>query len=250
MAMTQYQLLQGYSGNQTLIMLANPTISGLTITSPSSPQAVGVALTCIFTFTNAGGDGVITFTLKNQAGATFGTVNVDSPAGSQRSGSIPFTMPSGDTILTVTSNYGGSASKTIQSIVLVGTNLSLGFSPSSPTPGATVTASGYLSRSDNSQNYSGVSGVTIQLLTSAGSLVASGTTTSTGGYSISFTAPSSAGSYVYKTYFAGSGLLSASLAEGGFSTPGVAVDLTPLLWIGIGIAALYVATDGGKKSPF
>lgn len=244
--MTQYQLLQGYSPNQTLVVLANPAVSGLAITSPSSPQTPGTALTCVFTFTNTGGDGTITFTLKNQLGATYGTVNVSSAAGTNGSGSIPFTMPTADVTLTVTSNFGGTASKAIQALLLVGTNLSLSFSPASATPRAPVTASGYLSRQDNPQNYTGVSGVTVQLLTSTGALIASGTTTSTGGYSIPFTAPATAGSYVYKAYFAGSGLLSASLAEGGLGVIG-AVDYGVLPWLILGGIALVVLTDGGKK---
>ena len=214
--MVQYQLLQGYSPLTPLTVTSYPAVSNLTITGPSSPQPAGAALQCVFTFSNVGGgDGVITFTLKNQAGATLGTVNISVAAGQGvTSGQIPFTMPSADITLTVTSNYGGSASKTIVATIQVGTTLTLDLSPSTVKVGETVTASGYLSRNDNPQNYVGVSGVTVQLLKSDNTVVASGTTTATGGYSISFTAPSTAGSYSYKTYFAGSGLLASA-----FSTP-------------------------------
>jgi hypothetical protein len=246
--MTQYQLLQGYSSNQTLVVLANPSIGNISITGPSSPQQAGTALACTFTYLNSGGDGTTVFTLKDQLGATLSSGTFTTPAGSGQA-TLNFTMPSQDTTLTLTSNWGGSATRLIQKLLQVNTTLTLAFSPSSVAPGDTVNASGYLSRQDNSQNYSGISGVTVQLLTSAGSLVASGTTTSTGGYSIPFTAPSTAGSYVYKVYFAGSGILSASLAEGTLNT-GVGADLTPLLWLFIGGVALYFATDGGKKSPF
>lgn len=212
--MVQYQLLQGYSALTPLTVTAYPVVGNLAITGPSSPQLSGAALQCTFTFINTGGDGSTVFTLKKQDGSTLGTQTLATPAGASLSGVIPFTMPAADITLTLTSNYGGSATKTIVVTIEVLTTLTLGLSPTTAKTGATVTASGSLSRNDNPTNYVGVSGVAVQLLKSDNTLVASGTTTTTGGYSISFTAPATAGSYSYKTYFAGSGLLASA-----FSTP-------------------------------
>lgn len=244
--MVKYQLLQGYSPLAPLTVTSYPAVQNLTIIGPSSPQLAGAALSCGFTFSNVGGgDGTIIFTLKNQAGATLGTVNISVAAGQGvTSGAIPFTMPSADITLTLTSNYGGSVSATIEVTLQIGTTLTLGLSPSTAKVGGTVTASGYLSRNDNPQNYVGVNGVTVQLLKSDNTLVASGTTTSTGGYSISFTAPSTAGSYSYKTYFAGSGLLASA-----FSTPrsiGVGIYDAVRSWFGaipILVGAILVKTS-------
>jgi hypothetical protein len=241
---TQFQLLQGYSANQTLVVLSNPIIGNMGITGPSSPQVAGTALTCSFTYLNSGGDGTTVFTLKDQLGATLSSGTFSTPAGSGQA-NLNFTMPNQDTTLTLTSSWGGSATRVLQKLLAVVTNISIGLSPSSVAPGGVVTASGYLSRADNSQNYSGVAGVTIQLLDSSNALIGSGTTTSTGGYAIAFNAPATAGSYVYKAYFAGSGILSASYGQAGFVV-GAAGDMTGLIIIG-GLAALFLLFGSKKK---
>ena len=247
--MTQYQLLNSYSAVVSLVVTNYPLVGGLTITGPASPQIKDEPLACVFTFNNTGGgDGTILFTLKNQAGGTLGTVNVLVGAGQvSATGSIAFTMPNSDIILTVTSNYGGTASKTIVVVLEIGTTLTLSLSPSPVKVGDTVTASGYLSRNDNPQNYSGVSGATVRLLKSDNTLIASGTAGATGGYSITFPAPATAGTYSYKSYFPGSAVLSASLSNAvGFTLEG-AVDPGILPWIILGGIALVLLSDEKRK---
>ena len=94
--MTQFQLSPGASSTQTLTVTNYPSIGSINITGPSSPQVYQAALTCGFTYLNNGGDGTTIFTLKDQLGATLGSINVATPPG-VGSGTINFTMPAQDT---------------------------------------------------------------------------------------------------------------------------------------------------------
>jgi len=226
--MTQYQLSPGASPNTNLVVTAFQVIGNLGITGPSSPQQAGAALTCTYTYLNSGGDGTTIFTLKDQLGATLATQTLTTPAGSGSS-SMNFTMPVQDTTLTLTSNYGGSATRLIKVLKLVNTTITLTLTPTSPKVNDPVTASGVLSRNDNPANYSGVSGVTVQLLDSNNAVVASATTNSTGVYSIPFTAPATAGTYVYHAYFAGSGILASALSRSRAINFGALSPLVPIL---------------------
>lgn len=224
------------SPNQNLVVTAYQVITNLNMTGPSSPQAPGAVLTVPYTYLNSGGDGDTTFTLKDELGATLATQTRATPAGSG-SGSLTFTMLNKDTTLTLTTNYGGSASRVIQVLRAVSTTLSLMLTPTNPRVSTPVVASGVLSRNDDPANYNGVASVTVQLLDSAGAVVGTGTTTSTGGYSITFNAPPTPGTYTYHTYFAGSGLLSSALSRsltlnfgGGALLPLAALTATAL-WV-------------------
>ena len=246
--MTQYQLLGVTSGTQQLTTLAPPSVVNLSVTWPASPQIPGTGISVSFTFKNAGGPGTVTFTLKNQAGATLGTVGVFVSEGSTPtySGSIAsFPMPTADVTLTLTSNYGGSASATIQALIKVVTSLTLALSPSSIPVNGVVSVSGKLSRAD--AGTTGIGSQTINVYdTATGVTIATASTDSAGNFSSSFTAPATAGTYSYTASYVGSGLLSASLSNTvGFTLEG-AVDPGILPWLILGGIALVLLS--GEKS--
>jgi hypothetical protein len=243
--MTQYQLLGKTSPTRSVIVLAYPSIISLAATWPTSPQIPGVSLSVVFSFKNAGGSGVVTFTLKN--GATIlGTVNLSVAEGTvTQNGSIAFTMPSADASLSLTSNYGGSISATIQALIKVATSLTLTL-PASVAPNTPVSASGKLSRDD--AGTTGIGAQTINVYnTATGLTVAVASTDSAGNFDAEFTAPATAGTYSYAASYGGSGLLSASLSNvAGFILEGT-VDYGILPWLILGGVALVVFASGKKS---
>lgn len=244
--MTQYQLLGVTSSSQQVVVLAFPSIISLTPNWPTSPQLPGAGLSVSFTFKNAGGPGNVTFTLKNGA-TTLGTATIAVQEGTTltQSGSISFTMPAADASLALTSNYGGSASATIQALIKVSTSLTLTL-PASVSPNGPVSASGKLSRAD-----SGTTGIGSQSInvydTVTGLTVATASTDSAGNFSASFTAPNIAGTYSYAASYGGSGLLSASLSNVAGFTTGAVSPAEGFLWIALGGAIIWMVLKDDKK---
>lgn len=244
--MTQYQLLAGTSPTQSVIVLAFPSVISLTPTWPTSPQLPGAGLSVPFTFKNAGGPGNVTFTLKNGA-TTLGTAIVAVYEGTTltQSGSISFTMPAADASLSLTSNYGGSASAIIQALVKVSTILTLSL-PASVIVNGPVSATGKLSRAD--AGTTGIGAQTIDVYnTATGLTVAVASTDSAGNFSASFTAPNIAGTYSYAASYGGSGLLSASLSNVAGLTLEGAADYGILPWLILGGVALLILTSDKKR---
>lgn len=196
------------TAGEVSVIAVYESITALIATWPSSPQQAGVALAITFTFSNYGADGTYTFTLRNAAGTVLGSVAV--PAANNTTynrGRIDFTMPSSDVQLTLTCDYGGYASATIQVLILVSTTLTL-LIPSEVGVSQTVSFSGKLSRQDG-----GSPGVQTIAIISGSSILATVTTQSDGSYTGQFTAPATRGSYQIQASFSGSGYLASSISR-------------------------------------
>jgi hypothetical protein len=179
-------------------------IAALLVTWPTSPQQASAALRVTFTFSNHGGDGVFTFTLRNGS-TVLGNTQISAASGTvNNQGLIDFAMPSSDAALVLTSDYGGEADATIQLLSLVPTTLTLSL-PASASPGSPVPFSGQLTRADGGQP-----GVEQIQIISGSTVYATVNTAADGSYSGSFTAPAT--TTIFYASFAGSGLLSASLS--------------------------------------
>jgi hypothetical protein len=205
-------------------------------------------LACTFTFNNSGGgDGSVSFTLRTNSttGTVLGTsANISVAAnGTGYAGTISFTMPAADTTLYVVWNQGTTvyASRLIQVLMQVATTLTIVISPSSVPVGGAFTVSGKLSRADSGTT--GISGSIVYLQDASGNALGNAACDASGNYAFSLNAPTTAGSYTYKVYYGGSGLLAASYAQAGFVV-GAAGDLTGLIVIG-GLVALLLLF--GKK---
>lgn len=103
--------------------------------------------------------------------------------------------------------------------VVIESALTIGVSPTPPVdPGASLIFSGKLTRPDTG---AGLAGQTVDLEQPPGTKVKSGTTDSVGNYSIAATAPTTAGTYMYRTVFEG--------------TPGLTRAESRTLGVGIGV---------------
>lgn len=184
-------------------------VSALFMSAPSTPQTAGSSVRVTFTFTNTGGDTDVTFTLKDQTGATLGTTILPVAGNtSNNAGLIDFTMPNADTTLTLTHNKGSSyATGALTLLARVATTLTLTLNSTTLLKGVPMGFSGRLTRADG-----GVVGVqTVVVGLSSGVTLTTVQTASDGAYSgtVLF---ASTGNYTIGAMFEGSGLLAQSLS--------------------------------------
>ena len=185
-----------------------PVASIVSYTFPSSPQKAGTSLKVSFSIKNNGVYGYIYWRLRdNRTLEEFGSwVGVLAP-GEQRGWDVYITMPSRDITLQLNAGHVIDSSYYLddyksQDILLlteIETQLTLSLDRTVVSPGATVTASGKLTRKDTG---AGVGGQTIYLVLDS-TTVKTTTTSSDGSYSMSFSAPSTAGTYKVHTEFRG-----------------------------------------------
>jgi len=148
---------------------------------------------------------------------------------------LSFTMPSRDvsfvvqagTVATVTDEIGPLL---VQVLMLIASSLSLSLSPSTASPGETVSYGGTLTRNDTG---GGVSNQTISIDTPGG--MKTKTTDGVGNYSGSFSAPG-AGSYNIVASFGGTPSLAASSSSRGLQV-GV---VSPIIILLVALGAYYL----------
>ena len=139
--------------------------------------------------------------------------------------------------------------KTALILLLVPTSLTLSLSPATVAPGATVTASGSLIRSDTNEP---LSGMTI-ILTLNGTTLGTTTTDASGNYSLSFTAPSTVGSYTVTAKFEGltvSSIFAPATATARLSVAGVQVGVPSenlLILVPILVGGSMIASEKLKQ---
>ncbi len=191
--------------------MPNPNITNVTFPGGSGPFQSGEIVGVNVSWSNPSGSGPMWVRLMEGgsqiASESYSSVN----PGDSGVAALSFTMPSRDvsfvvqagTISTVTDEIGPLS---VRLLVLVASSLSLTLSPSTASPGQTISYSGKLTRNDTG---AGVPSETISISHPSGT--ATKTTDSSGNYSGTFSAPSE-GSYTIVASFGGNPSLAASSA--------------------------------------
>ena len=203
------QLLQS-SRTKTLTVLAMPTpvITNVTFPAGSGPYQSGEIVGVNVHWSNPSGTGPIWVRLM-EGGSQIASKSYSSVGpGSSGVAALSFTMPSRDVFFDAQAGTVGTVTSEVNLVVRlliqVATSLTLSLSPSTASPGQSISYGGTLTRNDTGGV---VSNQTISIAIPGGT--ATKTTDGGGNYSGSFVAPS-AGSYNIVTSFGGTASLAAS----------------------------------------
>lgn len=247
-----HSILEPITSSQvTLTVVTPPKATYVSSVVPGSSRA-GVAVGITVSMRNDGGvPGTLAIKLINSVtGVVMGENSVAAiPAGGTVSMVAGFTMPSSD----IGINIGGghlSDSVYVQDFirptvtiqVSVPTAITFALGATQAIPGATVSFSGKLTRTDTN---AGVATQTVAIqhkIDTMWGTAATVTTASDGTYTGTFTAPDTTGAHIYQAYFAGMGSLSASLSSRILLAVGefvAAIGIAgPIL---VGLASLFLA---------
>lgn len=204
------QLLQSSrTRNLTVLALPAPRITNVTFPAGSGPYQSGEIVGVNVSWSNPTGSGPMWVRLMEGGSQIASKSYASVGPGDNGIAALSFTMPSRDvsfvveagTIATVTDVIGPLQ---VQLLVQVATSLTLSISPSTVSPGETVSYGGTLTRNDTGGD---VPSQTISIAIPGGT--ATKTTDGGGNYSGSFVAPS-AGSYNIVASFGGTASLAAS----------------------------------------
>lgn len=190
--------------------MPNPNITNVTFPGGSGPFQSGEIVGVNVSWSNPSGSGPIWVRLMEGgsqiASKSYSSVN----PGDSGIAALSFTMPSRDVYLDAQAGTVGTVTSEVnllvRLLVLVASSLSLTLSPSTASPGQTISYSGKLTRNDTG---AGVPSETISISHPSGT--ATKTTDSSGNYSGTFSAPSE-GSYTIVASFGGNPSLAASSA--------------------------------------
>ena len=225
--MVVYQLLQS-SSSKSLTVLANPepAITNVTFPAGSGPFQSGETVGVNVHWSNPTGTGPIWVRLMEGgsqiASKSYASVN----PGDTGIAALSFIMPSRDVFFEAQAGTVGTVTSyvtlVVRLLVQIASSLTLSLSPSTASPGQSVSYGGTLTRNDTG---AGVSNQAISINFPGGT--ATKTTDGSGNYSGTFSAPS-AGSYSIVASFGGTASLAASSSSRGLQI-GVLAPTTLLL---------------------
>lgn len=246
-----HSILEPITSSQvTLTVVSPPKATYVSSVVPGSSRAAATVSVSV-SVTN---DGAVSGTLvvrliNNNTGAIVGEKNAVVASGGAATIIPTFTMPSSDIVINI---RGGHLSDSIYVQDFVGpvatiqvsvpTAITFALGVTQAIPGATVSFSGKLTRTDTS---AGVATQTVAIqhkIDTMWGTAATVTTASDGTYTGTFTAPDTTGAHIYQAYFAGMGSLSASLSSRILLAVGefvAAIGIAgPIL---VGLASLFLA---------